>query len=193
MNWDTAALILIDFQQGMDDPSLGPRNNPDAECNAARMLAEWRRAGRPLIHVQHMSTESNSVFRPGRAGNALKPIVAPQPGETLIQKTVSSAFIGTDLEQRLRSAGIDTLIFAGMQTDLCVSSTARMAGNLGFTVYVVNDATATFDRPGVGGQVYSAALVHDVTLASLHNEFATVVMTSDILPPVAAEPASHGS
>ena len=138
-----AALILIDVQEGLDDPCLGGRNNPDAEQNMARLLAAWRRRGWPIFHIQHMSTEPDSPLRPELPGNAIKRIVAPQGQEPVIQKRVNSAFIGTDLQGRLTEAGIHSLVLAGLTTDHCVSSTARllrlrsartrMAGDLGFS------------------------------------------------------------
>lgn len=179
------ALILIDWQEGMHDPRWGPRNNPAAEANAERLLAAWRRLGRPIYHVQHISREPNSVFRPERPGSALMPFAKPRPGEPLVQKHVNSAFIGTDLERQLRDAGLDTLVLTGLQSDHCVSTTARMAGNLGFTVYLVEDATATFDRTGANGKVYRAQDVHENNLASLNGEFATIVSTAQVLDTVA--------
>jgi nicotinamidase-related amidase len=105
---NNTALIIIDVQDGLDEPRLGKRNNPNAESNMARLLAEWRAKGRPIYHVQHMSTEPNSPLRPELPGNAIKRIVAPQGDEPVIQKTVNSAFIGTDLEDRLKKAGIES-------------------------------------------------------------------------------------
>ncbi len=97
-----ATLIIIDVQQGFDEPVWGQRNNPQAEENIARLLAAWRRTQRPIIHVQHLSGEPDSTLRPNHPGSAIKPIVQPLPGEPVIQKSVNSAFIGTDLEARLR-------------------------------------------------------------------------------------------
>jgi nicotinamidase-related amidase len=179
--FERAALLLIDWQEGMHDPKWGPPNNPDAEKKAERLLATWRGLGWPIYHVQHISKEPNSVFRAERPGSALMRFAVPRSGEQLIQKHVSSAFIGTDLERQLRSAGLDTLVLTGMQSDHCVSTTARMAGNLGFTVYLVEDATATFDRVGHDGKVYRAEDLHANNLASLHGEFATVVSTTQVL------------
>jgi nicotinamidase-related amidase len=176
-----AALIIVDVQGGFDDPVWGPRNNPQAEENIARLLAAWRRTGRPIFHVQHLSTEPNSPLRPDQPGCEIKEIAKPLPGEPLIQKRVHSAFIGTDLEARLRQAGLDTLVIVGLTTNHCISTTTRMANNLGFDTYVVSNATATFDRVGHDGKHHKAEDVHAVSLANLHREFATVVETDSLL------------
>jgi nicotinamidase-related amidase len=178
---DNAALILIDVQVGFDDPRWGRRNNPQAEANVAALLAAWRETGRPVYHVRHNSVLPGSPLRPGQAGNTIKPEAAPQGSEPVIGKTVNSAFIGTDLEARLRAAGIDSVVIAGLTTDHCVSTTARMAGNLGFETVLVGDATATFDRTGPDGTLYPAETIHEVELASLHGEFATVASAADVL------------
>ncbi len=175
------ALLIIDVQQGFDDPFWGSRNNPQAEENIARLLSAWRRAGRPVFHVQHMSSEPNSPLRPGQPGNTIKNAVKPAPGEPLFQKQVNSAFIGTDLEDRLRAEGIHGLVIVGLTTNHCVSTTARMAGNLGFQTAVVADATAAFDRRGHDGVIYPAEEVHAVSLANLHEEFAAIVSTAELL------------
>jgi nicotinamidase-related amidase len=183
---DNTALLLIDVQQGLDDPSWGERNNPGAERNIAALLAGWRRAGRPVIHVQHMSQRPDSPLRPLLPGNAFKPEAAPAPGEPIFQKTVNSAFIGTALGDHLRARRIDTLVIAGLTTDHCVSSTTRMAANLGFTAIVVSDATATFERTGPDGERHGAEQMHRLALASLHGEFATIRRTTDVLAEIGA-------
>lgn len=177
----STALLLIDVQQGLDDPRWGARNNPQAEQRIADLLAAWRAGGRPVIHVQHLSLEPHSPLRPELPGNAFKIEAVPKDGEPVFQKHVNSAFIGTDLEDYLRTNGIDALVMVGITTDHCVSSTARMAGNLGFRVTVVADATATFERRGPDGTHYSAEVMHGAALASLHGEFATVQRASDVL------------
>jgi nicotinamidase-related amidase len=175
------ALILIDVQDGLDEPRLGKRNNPEAESNMARLLAAWRAAGRPIYHVQHMSTRPDSPLRPELPGNAIKRIVAPQGDEPVIHKTVNSAFVGTDLEDRLRAAGVESVVIVGLTTMHCVSSTARMAGDLGFQTLVVEDATATHDGTGHDGTYYPPEIMHAVSLASLRDEFATIVKTDQLL------------
>ncbi len=179
------ALISIDVQQAFDDPSWGKRNNPEAERNIAALLEAWRTAGRPLFHIQHRSQRTGSLFHPDHPGYRHKPEGLPLPGETVLYKNVNSSFIGTDLEARLRAAGIESVVIMGLTTDHCVSTTTRMAGNLGFTAWFVSDATATFERTGPDGQYFSAQTMHDTALASLHGEFATVVPTEEILGAVA--------
>src|SRR5580704_9095609 len=140
-----AALIVIDVQQGFNDPGWGSRNNPDAESNIGRLLAAWRESGRPPFHVHHDSLSPQGSFYPAKPGNAPKIEAAPLEGEPVYRKHVNSAFIGTALEADLRAAGIDTLVIVGLTTPHCVSTTTRMAGNLGFTTYIVSDATAAFE------------------------------------------------
>ena len=175
------ALLSIDFQKGFDDPMWGVRNNPNAEENMALLLAQWRDKGLPVIHVIHCSVEKNSPLRPEFFGNECKDEVQPIQGEKILTKTVNSAFIGTGLEQQLIKDGITSLVIAGLTTDHCVSSSTRMAGNLGFEVRLVSDATATFDRRGEDGIHYSADQIHKVHLASLHGEFCTVLTSKEVL------------
>ncbi|WP_246035471.1 cysteine hydrolase family protein [Dictyobacter kobayashii] len=124
-----AALLIIDVQQGFDDPYWGRRNNPQAEANIVRLLQAWRAQQWPIIHVQHQSRLTASPLHPTNPGYALKEQV--QPGETLITKQVNSAFIGTPLEELLRERQITTLVIGGLTTNHCVETTTRMAGNLG--------------------------------------------------------------
>lgn len=174
------ALILIDVQIGFDDPFWGTRNNPQAEENMAKLLGEWRIQGRPVIHVQHLSGQDNPL-QAGLATTAFKSFATPEEDEPVFTKQVNSAFIGTDLEIYLRGAEIEDLVIVGLTTNHCVSTTTRMAGNLGFNTTLVADACATFDRVGHDGTHYDAQTVHDLALASIHNEFATVVNTGDII------------
>ena len=177
-----AVLLVVDVQKGMDVYAKEHnRNNPDLEKNIARLQDAWRRTGRPIVHVQHLSREPQSPLRPGQPGVEIKDEVRPLPGEPIVQKSVSSAFIGTKLESDLRQRGVTTLVVVGMQTNMCVSTTARMAGNLGFTTYVVSDATATFDNTGPNGRRYASELLHDIALADLNGEFSTVIDTNTVL------------
>lgn len=175
------ALLVIDVQEGFRDPRWGERNNPQAEANIARLLAAWRAAGMPVIHIQHDSTAPDGAFRPGSAGHRPKPEAMPIEGESVHHKTVNSAFIGTRLEEELRSRHIGALVICGLTTNHCVSTTTRMAGNLGFETYLVSDACATFARATLEGRLRPAEEVHAAALSDLQDEFATVVDTSAVL------------
>jgi len=176
-----AALLIIDVQKGLDDPKWGARNNPDAEVRMAELLAAWRRTRRPIFHVQHMSTLPHSPLNPKYPGNEIKDIVRPAGQEMVFQKKVNSAFIGTALEKTLRERGVNTLVMVGLTTPHCVSTTARMAGNLGFEVYVVSDAVAAYEITGPDGTRHSPEEIHRISLATLHEEFATVVDSKAVL------------
>jgi nicotinamidase-related amidase len=176
-----AVLLLIDLQQAIDHPSWGKRNNPDAENNAARLLALWRENKWPVWHVRHDSTEPKSHYRPGQPGNDFKPETAPIAGEPVIAKRTNSAFIGTNLESQLRSAGHTALVVAGVITNNSVEATVRMAGNLGFETYLVSDACFTFGRADLKGHFHSAEEIHDMSLANLHGEYCTVTDTLTVL------------
>lgn len=180
---DKPALLLIDIQKGMDDIEYwgGHRNNPDAEVNMERLLLFWRQHNLPIFHIKHNSTNPNSKLVAGQIGNDIKDIVKPIENEPVIEKNVNSAFIGTDLQQRLDHDAITKLVIIGLTTDHCVSSTTRMAGNLGYDTYLVADATATFDKIGANGKKYTAEMIHEAELASLHQEFATVLDTEALL------------
>lgn len=177
------ALILIDIQKGFEEIEYwgGQRNNQEAEINAAKLLHIWRKYDLPVFHIKHCSTNPNSKLAEGNVGNEFQEATKPLPEEIVIKKNVNSAFIGTDLKEQLEKQGINKLVIVGLTTDHCVSTTTRMAGNFGFDTYVVNDATATFAKKGYDGQAYSAETIHDTAIASLKDEFATIVTTDELL------------
>ena len=176
-------LLLIDIQEGIRNSEYygSERNNPAAETQAASLLRLLLENNLPVYHIKHNSTFPDSPLYPGKPGNLIQPAVQPQNNEPLFEKTVNSAFIGTGLEERLLADGIDTLLMAGLTTDHCISSTARMAANLGFEVILASDAMATFDRVGADNVHFSAETMHQSALASLNNEFARVRTTSEII------------
>jgi len=176
-----AALIVIDLQRAIDHPSWGVRNNPNAEKNVAALLDAWRASHRPIYHVRHDSTEPESLYRPGQPGNEFKPEAQPLPGEIVIVKQTNSAFIGTELEARLRDAQQTVLVVAGVITNNSVEATVRMAGNLGFDTFLVEDACFTFARKDWSGHPRTADEVHAMSLANLEGEYCTVIRSADVL------------
>ena len=170
-----AVLLLIDVQEGFKDSKWGRRNNPCAEATIAQLLNAWRVSGRPIIHVQHVSQEHASVFAPGSPGISLQEFARPAEGELLLQKRVNSAFIGTELDRSLKERGATAVVVVGFTTDHCVSSTVRMAANLGYRTIVVADGTATFERRSVDNEPVDPEIIHQIHLLSLQGEFAEVL------------------
>ena len=181
LNFDArTALIPIDMQRGFDlDPARS--NNPAIEAHGRKLLSAWRAAGLPLVHVRHDSVQPGSPFAPGQPGNALRPGFEPLGAEALVTKSVNAAFIGTDLDLRLRRLGVEQVVLFGLVTDMCVSTTARVAANLGYRTVVVGDACATFALPDADGRLIPAEDIHRAHLATLRAEFAQVVDTADVL------------
>jgi len=179
---DNPALILIDIQKGFHDVAYwgGDRNNIDAEQKAGELLEIWRIKKLPIFHIQHCSSNPNSILNETNPGNEFQDVVKPLDGETIIKKNVNSAFIGTNLKELIDNATITNLVIIGLTTDHCVSTTTRMAGNFGYNVYLVSDATATFNKKGLNGENFSAEIIHQTALASLNEEFAQVV-TSEFI------------
>ncbi|KAL3485177.1 Isochorismatase-like protein [Aspergillus germanicus] len=216
------ALLLIDAQNGFNvDPNTPShwgtqRSNPHLEQNLSTLLRAFRTAktnkstpgGIEIIHVYHSSTSLGSPLHPSADnGRAIQPMDIVKPAddgtEPVMWKTVNSAFIGTELESYLRGKGIRQLVVAGITTDHCVSTSVRMAANLGVVdryldgqgpvvladgqqkhvvdvdkgrIVLVGDATATWAKGG-----FDAETVHKVTLASLDGEFADVINTREVV------------
>ena len=177
------ALIVVDVQRAFDqwEEAGRRRNNPLAVARIADLLNAFRAHRAPIFHIRHEGTRPNSSFLPGGSGYEVKDEARERVDEPVIVKRVNSAFIGTDLESRLRAAGIRTLVICGATTNHCVETTTRMAGNLGFDTRLVQDATWTFDRVGPDGELHSAEAIHAMTLANLNGEFARIATAAEVI------------
>jgi nicotinamidase-related amidase len=171
------ALLPIDMQQAFDGAPWPPRWNADLDLNGRALLAAWRGAGWPIVHVRHDSLEPGSTLRPGESGNAFRMGFEPRDGEALVTKGVNAAFIGTDLDLRLRRLRVDSIVAFGISTDMCVSTTVRVGANLGYRMILAADACDCFDLPDGKGGVIPAASIQAAHVATLGFEFATVVDT----------------
>ena len=167
MNKGAVALIVVDMQVGLDDPQYGERCNPNCEANVKSLLNAWRQAGQPIFFTRHISLRAGSQLACGNAGTSIKPEVAPFEGEAIFDKSVNSAFKNPELIDAVFSIHPSAVVVVGMATDACVTATAREAKDLGYATIVVGEACATFDRPSPVGVYFSAATVHDVSLAAL--------------------------
>lgn len=175
------ALIIVDVQKAFDDKKWGVRNNLIAEENICKILQLWRDKGWAVIHIQHTSDNPSSLFYPKNKGFAIKEIVEPIDEEVIITKKVNSSFIGTNLEEYLKGNKITTVVITGLTTPHCVSTTTRMSGNLGFDTYLISDATAAFGMKDQNEIYYDAETIHNISLATLHDEFATIFTTEQLI------------
>jgi nicotinamidase-related amidase len=176
-----AVLIVIDVQEVVDDPTQGELNNPEAVGNIVKLLERWRKERLPIFHVQYISPRMKSPFHKDAPGTGIKESVKPLPGEPLIVKHFESAFMKTDLEERLKKANLQTLIFVGFYTDQCVASTVKVANNLGFKVFVAADATAAAGCRGYNGKFYKAEDIQQMTLGSLQRDDITIIGIAELL------------
>jgi nicotinamidase-related amidase len=175
------ALVVVDAQQGFDNPWWGPRDNPACDDNIAALVTRWADEGRPLVYVQHDSANPESPLHPDSPGHALKDYLTAEP-DLHVTKTVNSSFHGTpDLDAWLREQEAAGIVVCGITTNHCCETTARVGGNLGHDVLFALDATHTFDRAAPDGSLVTAAELARVTGANLHGEFATVVGTARLL------------
>lgn len=183
---NTTALLLIDVQKGVNDTQYyggdaGRRNNPNAETNIAEILTEWRKTGGQVAFTRHDSREAGSPLKLSLESGSQLAGLEPSDGDIVVTKDVNSGFVGTSLELDLRRAGIQRLIVVGFFTNVCVETTVRMAGNMGFDTYLVHDACATMNRAGLDGTDYEPDLVHKMSVANLNGEFCTAISTRDAI------------
>ena len=181
-------LLLIDVQEAfrLDRAAGYPWGNPDAEAAIAALLAGFRAAGQKVIHVHHHGTDPRDDFHPDAPGAVAMDIATPEPGELVIIKQGASAFIGTDLTDRLAELGNPPLVLAGGAANYCVESTARMAGNLGHQTSIAADALINFQKTLRDGRVVAAPDVLALVLATLDGEFARVTDSQTIVKEIAA-------
>ena len=177
-----SALLLVDIQKAFlekDYPGI-IRNNEDAEFICGKILKKWRTLNLPVIHVRHSSTNPESKLHKSKPGFEFNDYVIPLKTEMVLTKKVNSAFIGTNLEDILFKGNINTLVIVGMTTNHCISTTVRMSGNLGFNTYLISDSTACYNTKGLNGEIIDCNTIYNSALASLQEEFATVIDSKEL-------------
>jgi nicotinamidase-related amidase len=168
-----SAVVMIDAQMEYVTGRL-PLHGVDAALKEGAALIEAaRKAGRPIVHVQHKG-KPGGLFDADSEFFRIAAPVAPKEGEAIVRKAAPNAFAGTDLDAILKNAGAKTLIVAGFMTHMCVSSTVRAALDMGYGCTVLAPACATRDLPDGRGGAVAAGDVHRVELAALSDRFAMI-------------------
>ncbi len=178
---EDAVLVVINAQNGLLDATSEGRNNLEAEKNIARILEFWRAKKRRVVHVKHVSDNPQSIFFRDSAGCSFLNSAQPKDGELVLEKTKSSAFVGTGLEAILNKESVASVVLVGFTASECIDATARDAAALSLDVFVVGDGTATFDLRDPSGKLVKADRIHKLTLINLNAFYAKVLNTSDLL------------
>jgi nicotinamidase-related amidase len=177
----TQALLLIDIQNDyFPGGAMELVGSPEAGLQAGALLETFRRAGRPIIHIQHLAARPGATFfLPGTTGAEIHASVAPRPGEPVFQKHFPNSFRETPLQSHLQGLGVTQLVIAGMMTHMCIDTTVRAAFDLGFQCQLAQDACATRDLTRSGTRV-PAAQVQAAFLAALDGTFAQVLSAQEL-------------
>jgi len=174
------ALVVIDVQNEYVSGNL-PIEYPAPDLslrNIDRAMRAARRAAVPVVVVQNSAPTSSPIFAKGSPGWALHPLVAVAPREHYVEKTLPSAFAGTDLADWTKREGIDTLCLAGYMTHNCIAATAFQAVHAGFPVEVLADATGSVPYANAAGRA-TAREIHHAFCVVLQSRFAAVLETDD--------------
>ena len=175
-----AALVVIDAQGEYRNGNVRLDGIDPALDRLATLLARARAAGTPILHITQMGA-AGGLFDPTNGNGAILPQAAPVGGEPVIMKRLPNAFAGTELHDRLKAIGRANLILAGFMTHMCISASARAALDLGHSVTIAPDCTATRALPAHdGGTPIAAEVVHRTALAELADRFAAMVPSSEI-------------
>jgi nicotinamidase-related amidase len=169
-----SALIMIDCQNTYREGIMQLTGVEEAIKEAQKLLKLARELNVPIIHIQHDAGEGTPYDIRTNIG-AISDEVAPVNQEIVIIKNYPNAFYKTQLDDVLKSQGINKIILAGFMTHMCINSTAHGAFNLGYSPTVVASATATRALQGVDGKIIPAQQVHDAALASTRDLYAAVV------------------
>lgn len=175
-----SVLVVINAQVGLLDSTQEGRNNSEAEVKIEKLVSHWRNHQYPVIHIKHVSENPNSMFYRPSPGCDFLPKLMPLNSEDIIEKTTSSAFTGTTLESRLREIEADRIFLVGFTANECIDASAKDAAAMGFTTFVVGDATAMFDVRDLNGKLIKAERIHKLTLANINAFYAKVIQTTDI-------------
>jgi nicotinamidase-related amidase len=177
----TTALVVIDFQNEYFTGKMPIPDGKQALRNTKRLLELADKEKMPVFMVQHVTPAGSAVFAADGESVKFHPDMQPRATDIVLQKNTVSVFASTDLDKRLKAAGIKTVIFAGLMTHACIAGAARDAVPLGFQVVVASDATATRTITRANGDTIDKDALHRAALAEVEDTFGDVLTTADIL------------
>jgi nicotinamidase-related amidase len=181
---ERSALLVIDAQDSFAAlPRWEQRSNPAFEANLAMFVQAYRTAGLPIFFFLH--SDDDAGFERTSPHYRVMDAVAPSADEPLLHKTTRNCFTSTDLQRRLVAADVSRLVVTGIQTEQCCETTARIAGDYGYDVDFVTDATRTFPIAGPDGELGTDAIVERTEYA-LRGRFARIATTAAIVADVRA-------
>ena len=181
------ALIVIDVQNEYVTGNL-PIEYPDVQsslANIGRAIDAARTAGVPVVIVQNFAPATSPLFARGSAAAELHPVVASRERDHYVEKSLPSAFTGTDLADWLAARQIDTVTVVGYMTHNCDASTINHAVHAGLAVEFLHDATGSVPYENSAGFA-SAEEIHRVFSVVLHSRFAAVASTDEWLAAVSS-------
>lgn len=172
----TTALLVIDIQRGaFDGVRCPPIDSPDTLVRSACALVDAARASKTtVVFVQHCEG-ADQPFEEGTEHWQLHASFEPEPSDFVLKKHASSSFEGTDLDACLKDRRVTEVVLCGLQSEFCVSNTARSALQLGYTVRVAQDAHSTWPWNG-----RTAVEIKDEVNAQLAQAGATVATTRSL-------------
>ncbi|MFW0889712.1 UNVERIFIED_CONTAM: cysteine hydrolase [Pseudomonas sp. JL1] len=175
------ALLVIDFQNEYFTGKMPIPDGAAALANTRELIDFADDHHMPVFHIQHVAPAGSAVFAEGGETVKFHPNMQPRAQDVVLQKTTVSVFGSTDLDKRLKSAGIENLIISGLMTHACVAGAARDAAPLGYNVLVASDASATRAITRVSGEAIDKDALHKAALAEVEDTFGDVMTTAQII------------
>lgn len=178
----TQALLIIDMQNDYFEGGKFTLSETDAAAaNAASILAGFRAANLPVIHIRHeVLRKPAPFFEPNTVGAEIHSSVAPTGNEPVITKNFPNGFRDTDLLEQLQTFGITDLVITGAMSHFCIDATTRAAVDLGYGCTVAHDACATRDLE-FDGVAVPAAQVHASFMAALAMGYGAILPTQQVI------------
>lgn len=169
------ALLIIDVQNDYFEGGACELYKPrEAEDCIIELISESRWLGRPVIYIQHINPPTDSFLLEDTPGAEISDRIKPLPEDIVIMKQYPNSFLETELNDCLRSLGVEKLIVCGMMTHMCIDTTVRAAMDQGYSVAVAAKGCATKDLE-LNGETIPAETVQKTFLASLAGIFAELI------------------